>query len=126
MTNRPLRPLAIFALLAFGDYLLWNWSLSGNRDILALASGLTLMPLLIAIVWLVVVLGAQLLADFAQRPRAGQRKSAGARSAHGHGGAKSAAGRAAHAASTATREQLAAGASGAESPSSASSSKLAA
>jgi len=31
--------------LTAGDYLLWNWSLSGNHDLLALVSGLTLPPL---------------------------------------------------------------------------------
>ena len=35
-----------------GDYLLWNWSLNGNHDVLALVSGLTLPPLALACLWL--------------------------------------------------------------------------
>jgi len=39
------RPLALVLGLTAGDYLLWNWSLSGNHDVPALVSGLTLPPL---------------------------------------------------------------------------------
>jgi hypothetical protein len=46
------RPLALLSGLTLGDYLLWNWSLSGNHDVLALVSGLTLPPLAIACLWL--------------------------------------------------------------------------
>ena len=42
------RPLAFVSGLTFGDYLLWNWSLNANHDVLALASGLTLPPLALA------------------------------------------------------------------------------
>jgi hypothetical protein len=42
------RPLALVSGLTFGDYLLWNWSLNANHDVLALASGLTLPPLALA------------------------------------------------------------------------------
>jgi hypothetical protein len=63
-------PLAIIALLALGDYLLWNWSLGANHDILALVSGMTLIPMLIALGWLIVLALAHLIARTAQRPRA--------------------------------------------------------
>jgi hypothetical protein len=67
----PLRPrLVIVVLLALCDYLLWNWSLSTNHDILALVSGMTLIPLLIALAWLLVIAVARLIALAAQRPRA--------------------------------------------------------
>jgi hypothetical protein len=42
------RPLAFVSGLTFGDYLLWNWSLNANHDVLALVSGLTLPPLALA------------------------------------------------------------------------------
>jgi hypothetical protein len=41
--------------LTAGDFWLWNWSLSANRDVLALVSGLTLLPLAAACVVLVVL-----------------------------------------------------------------------
>jgi hypothetical protein len=69
--HRPLRrPLAIVSLLALADYLLWNWSLGGSRDILALVAGLTLVPLLIAVAWLLVRDTTRLLAKTARRTRA--------------------------------------------------------
>ena len=49
------RPLVVVFGLALGDYLLWNWSLNTSHDAVALISGLTLPPLLIALVWLLVV-----------------------------------------------------------------------
>ena len=48
-------------MLALGDYALWNWSLSANHDVIALVSGMTLIPLLIASVWLLALTGAHLL-----------------------------------------------------------------
>jgi hypothetical protein len=81
----PLRPrLVIVTLLALCDYLLWNWSLSANHDILALVSGMTLIPLLLALAWLIVLAVGRLLAGVAQRSRArhaglGRRVAAGAR-----------------------------------------------
>jgi hypothetical protein len=66
--RRPLRPLVCVLLLALGDYALWNWSLSANHDIVALISGMTLIPLLIASVWLLALTGAHLLARAARRP----------------------------------------------------------
>jgi hypothetical protein len=53
-----------------GDYLLWNWSLGANRDVVALVSGVALIPLLIALAWLLVVAAVQLLAFLVRRPRA--------------------------------------------------------
>ncbi len=71
MPHWPLRPrLAIVVLLALCDYLLWNWSLSANHDILALVSGMTLIPLLIALAWLLVIAVARLIAHTLRRPRA--------------------------------------------------------
>jgi hypothetical protein len=46
------RPLAFVSGLTLGDYLLWNWSLNSNHDVLALVSGLTLPPLVLACAWL--------------------------------------------------------------------------
>ncbi len=76
MPQRPTRSLAVVGVLALGDYMLWNWSVSANHDIVALVAGVTLIPLLIALAWLVVVAVARLLAHAAQRPRA---SGAGAR-----------------------------------------------
>jgi len=66
------RPLALASGLTVGDYALWNWSLAGNREILALISGLLLTPLAIAFVWLLVLSVMRLLAHTAQRPRSRQ------------------------------------------------------
>jgi hypothetical protein len=67
------RPLAIVSGLTIGDYLLWNWSLNGGHDVLALVSGLTLPPLAAAFVWLIALTGARLLARTTRRP--GDRKA---------------------------------------------------
>jgi hypothetical protein len=67
------RPLAIVSGLTIGDYLLWNWSLNGSHDVLALVSGLTLPPLVAAFVWLIALTGARLLARKTRRP--GDRKA---------------------------------------------------
>jgi hypothetical protein len=64
-----LRPLAFLSGLTLGDYLLWNWSLSGNQDLLALVSGLTLPPLAFACLWLLVLNLARLIARATRRPR---------------------------------------------------------
>jgi hypothetical protein len=63
------RPLALVSVLAIGDYLLWNWSLNGNHDVLALASGLTLPPLAIACVWLIALSAVRLIAHSTNRSR---------------------------------------------------------
>jgi hypothetical protein len=68
--QRPIRSLAVVGVLALGDYMLWNWSVGANHDVIALVAGVTLIPLLIALAWLVVVAAARLLAHAAHRPRA--------------------------------------------------------
>jgi hypothetical protein len=57
----PLKALAFVAALAGGDYLLWNDSLSGNHEVLALISGFALAPLLIVLTWLVLSCLARML-----------------------------------------------------------------
>ena len=64
------RPLAIVSGLTIGDYLLWNWSLNGHHDVLALISGLTLPPLTIAWLWLLALTLARVLASTTRRSRA--------------------------------------------------------
>jgi hypothetical protein len=64
--------LAIVSGLTIGDYLLWNWSLNGSHDVLALVSGLTLPPLAAAFLWLIALTGARLLA---RTRRPGARKA---------------------------------------------------
>lgn len=39
------RAPAVLLAVTAGDYLLWKWSLAGSHDVLALASGMTLLPL---------------------------------------------------------------------------------
>jgi hypothetical protein len=63
----PHRPLALVSALGVGDYLLWNWSLSHSHDVLALISGLTLPPLVIAALWLLALSVARLLARSTRR-----------------------------------------------------------
>jgi len=66
--------------LTFGDYVLWNWSLSSNRDVLALVSGLTLPPLAVACVWLLALTVARVVAETSRRRSArrdGVRAAAG-------------------------------------------------
>ena len=63
------RPLVLVAGLTLGDYLLWNWSLSANHDVLALVSGLTLPPLALACMWLLALSVARLLARSTRRAR---------------------------------------------------------
>jgi hypothetical protein len=63
----PHRPLALVSGLTLGDYLLWNWSLSGNHVVLALVSGLTLPPLAVACVWLLALGLARLIARLTRR-----------------------------------------------------------
>jgi hypothetical protein len=46
--------LAIVAVLAVGDCLLWNWSLAANQDTVALLSGLALPFLAVVLVRLMV------------------------------------------------------------------------
>jgi hypothetical protein len=58
------RPRALASLLALtaGDYLLWDWSLAGSHDVIALAAGLTLLPLAVVSLVSVSLLAARLLA----------------------------------------------------------------
>jgi hypothetical protein len=65
----PFRPLVFLSGLTAGDYLLWNWSLNANHDVLALVSGLTLPPLALAALWLLALTVARLIASTA-RPAA--------------------------------------------------------
>ena len=74
------RPLATVTGLTIGDYLLWNWSLNANHDVLALISGLTLPPLTIACLWLVALTTARLIA---RGSRTGARGRPGAPAAQG-------------------------------------------
>lgn len=68
----PARPLVVVSGLALGDYFLWNWSLNANHDVLALISGLTLPPLVLAVVWLLVLSVMRGLMRFSRRvPQAG-------------------------------------------------------
>jgi hypothetical protein len=61
------RPLVFVSALTVGDYLLWNWSLNGNHDVLALVAGLTLPPLALACAWLLALGLARLIARAARR-----------------------------------------------------------
>jgi hypothetical protein len=81
-----LRPLALVAGLTLGDYLLWNWSLNSNHDVLALISGLSLPPLAVACVWLIALNAARLLAR--STLRGGGRASAAAETRRAAQGAR--------------------------------------
>ncbi len=61
------RPLVFVSALTVGDYLLWNWSLNGNHDVLALVSGLTLPPLAVACLWLLALSGARLIGRYTRQ-----------------------------------------------------------
>ncbi len=79
-------------MLAVGDYLLWKWSLGANHDVVALVSGMTLIPLLIALAWLAVVAGVRLLASLARRSGtavASRARGASVTTAHARDGALS-------------------------------------
>jgi len=62
-----LRALAYVSALTAGDYMLWNWSVGGAHDIVALASGLTLLPLAAVCFGLLVLACLQMLARSARR-----------------------------------------------------------
>ena len=80
----PHRPLVFVSGLTVGDYLLWNWSLNGGQDVLALVAGLTLPPLAVACLWLLALSLARLLARRARRPAtASRREAAGRQTARG-------------------------------------------
>jgi hypothetical protein len=61
------RPLAVVTGLTACDYLLWNWSLGGGHDVLALISGLTLPPLVAASALMIALTLARLISRSAAR-----------------------------------------------------------
>ena len=63
------RPLVLVSGLTFGDYLLWHWSLNGNHEVIALISGLTLVPLAVTLLWLLVVSVGRVLMGRQRTPR---------------------------------------------------------
>jgi hypothetical protein len=50
------------------DYLLWNWSLNTNHDVLALISGLTLPPLVAIWLWALALGAARFCSSLLRRP----------------------------------------------------------
>jgi hypothetical protein len=64
------RPLVFVSGLTVADYMLWNWSLNSNHDVLALVSGLTLPPLAVGWVWLLALTVVSAIARSAWRPAA--------------------------------------------------------
>ncbi len=62
-----LRALAYVSALTAGDYMLWNWSVGGAHDVLALASGLTLLPLAAVCLGLLALACLQMLARSVRR-----------------------------------------------------------
>ncbi|HST56018.1 MAG TPA: hypothetical protein VLJ42_09020 [Solirubrobacteraceae bacterium] len=73
------RPLAFVSVLTLGDYVAWNWSLAGSHELPALISGLTLPPLMIALIWLAAVSLMRVLTQTTQHSRALAAKRAAAR-----------------------------------------------
>lgn len=69
------RPLVFVSGLTVGDYLLWNWSLSSNHEVVALVAGLTLPPLAVASLWLLALSVARLIAGLARGGAARRRAS---------------------------------------------------
>lgn len=59
-----MRPRALLLLLPLttGDYLLWDWSVASSHDVLALISGMTLLPLAVLSFGLLAVGTLRLLA----------------------------------------------------------------
>jgi hypothetical protein len=60
------RPLVLVGALTAGDFLLWNWSLSANHDVLALIAGVTLLPLAAASLLLAALTALQLASRFSR------------------------------------------------------------
>lgn len=103
------RPLVFVAALTVGDYLLWNWSLNSNRDVVALVAGLTLPPLALACLWLLALTLARLIAGAARRrPTVSYAREARARRAHAARGGRSGAPAAAEQATGADERRAAA------------------
>jgi len=72
------RRLALFGAVTLGDYLLWNWSLAGNHDVLAIAAGLSLPPLVLACLWLLGMSVLQLISSSTRRSQRRRAAPAGA------------------------------------------------
>jgi hypothetical protein len=68
------RPLVFVSGLTIADYLLWNWSLNTNHDVLALVAGLTLPPLAVSCLWLLALSAARVIARSARHPAARTRR----------------------------------------------------
>jgi hypothetical protein len=62
------KPLVSVSGLTVADYILWNWSLNSNHDVLALVSGLTLPPLAVGWLWLLALTVIRAIALSAWRP----------------------------------------------------------
>lgn len=77
------RSLLTISALTLGDFVLWHWSLGGDRDVVALVSGLTLLPLLAITLWGLAVNVLRLLARGAHES-AVQLKTRTARRVHAH------------------------------------------
>ncbi|HEX4187482.1 MAG TPA: hypothetical protein VHY83_06260 [Solirubrobacteraceae bacterium] len=75
------RPLAFVFGLTLGDYLLWNWSLNANHDVLALVSGLSLPPLALACAWMIALTLIRVVGGTTRRATASSRARAAARQA---------------------------------------------
>ena len=73
------RPLVFVSGLTVADYLLWNWSLNSNHDVLALVSGLTLPPLAVGCLWLLTLSIVRAIARSARLPAARKRIRSGRR-----------------------------------------------
>ena len=58
---------ALICGLTLADYLLWNWSVSGNHDVLAIVSGVTLPFLLLASAVLLVLSLARVMSGYVGR-----------------------------------------------------------
>lgn len=63
------RALALLLPLTAVDYLLWDWSVAGSHDVLALISGMTLLPLAVLSLWLIGVATLRLLAHSLRQSR---------------------------------------------------------
>jgi hypothetical protein len=64
------RPVAVVSALTLGDYMLWNWALGAGHDVLALAAGLTLLPLGAACLLMLALTLVPVLARSSQRSAA--------------------------------------------------------
>ncbi len=62
-----LKALVCVSAATAGDYMLWNWSIGGAHDILALASGLILLPLAAVCFGLLALTCLQLVARSVRR-----------------------------------------------------------